>query len=143
MRLDGIHLHFVEVVDYLGLLLSREGFKGKDRENFLSKCMGALQMLINEPCFTLALHPKHISRGYQTYVSRIMLYGVELLSHANRQQIYDLDDKLINTMFERLLKLGRGRLSNKHLWRIRLAIGLPTLRMDLDALISGRVDTWL
>lgn len=70
-----MHLHFVEVVDYLGLLLFKEGFKGKDRGELHTTCMVALQMLINEPCFTLALHPKHILWACQTYFRTILLYG--------------------------------------------------------------------
>lgn len=43
IKLYGVLLQFAEVVEYLGLLLTHEGFKGKDRAELLDKCTVALQ----------------------------------------------------------------------------------------------------
>lgn len=134
---------FTDIVEYLGLLLNREGFKGKDPAELKEKCNNALKMLTHEPWFNLDLHAKHISRAYQTYVRSILLYGAELLYYDDRQPLYELDNKLINILVGKLLKLGRGRLGEKHRLRIQLALGIPTLKMELDSLIAGRMDTWL
>lgn len=77
VELDGVQLAFKEVVEYLGLLLTKSGFKGKDPEELRTKCNGALQMILNEPWYNIALQPTHIARSYQTYVRSILLYGAE------------------------------------------------------------------
>lgn len=143
VKLNGTVLTLTEEVDYLGLILTREGFKGKDKKELLEKCTGALQMLINEPSFDLSLHPKHIAQAYRTYVRSIMLYGAELLNTADRQTLYELDDKLLNTLLGKLLKLGRNRLSARHRILLQLALGITSLEMDLNDLIRSRIDTWL
>lgn len=97
----------------------------------------------SDPWFNLALHPKHIARGYQRYVRSILLYGFELLNHDNRVSLYELDAKLLNTLFRKLLKLCRGRLSEKYRWRLQLALGIQTFHMDLEALVANRVDNWI
>lgn len=48
-------------------------------------------------------------------------------------------------MLNKLLDLGRdrGKLAEKHHWRLKLALGVPTLQMDIDSLLANRVDTWM
>lgn len=99
--------------------------------------------MIHEPWFSLALLPQHITRAYQNYVRSVFLYGAELLNHEDRQQLYDLDAKMLNTLIGNLLKLERLKLSDKHRYRFKLAIGLPSIKMELDLLVPSRIDTWL
>lgn len=143
MELGGTPLKVTNTIEYLGLQLTRDGFRGKDRIELSTKRNAALQMLIAEPWFTLALPTKHIVRVYQSYVRSILLYGAELLSHEDHQELEKLDNKLIGMMLGRILALGRGRLADKHRWRLQLALGLPTLQMELRTLVQGRIDAWL
>lgn len=110
VKLDGVKLNFIDVIEYLGLQLAGKGFTGKIKSELLDKCTSTLQLMLNEPWFSMALRKKHISRAYKTYVRSIMLYGAELLSHEDWKPVYDLDSKRFNMMLGRLLKLGRGRL---------------------------------
>lgn len=116
VQLDGALLQFVDTVEYLGLQICKRGFIGKMSEELETKCNGDLQTLIIEPWFNLSLHPKHIARSYQTYIRSIILYGAELMGHEDRAHIYEVDEKMINRMFGKLLKLGRGRLSERRRW---------------------------
>lgn len=90
---------FTDVVENLGLLLTKDGFRGKDIAELKKKYMNAVHMLIDEPLFNLTLHPKHIAKSYRTYVRSILMYGAELLNHVDRKPLYGLDEKLVSTMF--------------------------------------------
>lgn len=127
MEINGVQLEVKDVVEYLGLLLTKDGFKGKNIVELKEKTMNAVQMLINELRFNLALHPKNISQAYQTYVRSILLYGAEYLNVEDRKPLNYLDEKLLDTLFGKLLKLGRGRLNTKHRERLQLALGITTL----------------
>lgn len=143
VEINGVQLEFKDVVEYLGLLLSKDEFKGKNIVELKEKTMNAVQMLINEPWFNLALHPKHIAQAYHTYVRRILLFGSELLNVEDRKPQHYLDEKLLGTMFFKLLNLGRGRLAVRHRERLQLALGITILEMDLEGLVANRIDTWL
>lgn len=123
--------------------MTREGFRGKDANELYSKFNAALQILLEEPWFTLALSTKHISRAYQSYVRSILLYGAELLTHSDRKTLVEVDDKMLGIFFNRLLKMGRGKLASRHVWRVQLTLGLSSLEMELDALVEGIIDAWL
>lgn len=105
--------------------------------------MGSVQILANEPWFNLSLHPKHIAQSYRTYFRSILLYGAELLDWEDRKTLYEVDGKMLTTLFGRLLNLGRGRLSSKQRKRIQLAVEISSLEMDIDDLVRNRAETWL
>lgn len=41
------------------------------------------------------------------------------------------------------MKIGPGKLSTKHRWRLQLSFGISTLHMEAEELIAGIIDTWL
>lgn len=143
--LGGTQLEVTDTVEYLGMRLSRDGFLGMDAKDLMSKATAAIHMLAAEPWFSLALPPKHIARAFQTYVRSMITYGAKLLSSRDRHELEELDRKLVTKLLTKLLDLvrERGKLAEKHRWRLQLALGIPTLQMDLDALLANRVDTWL
>lgn len=65
----------------------------------------------------------------------IILYGVELLNHEHRKPIYKLENKMISMKLGKLLNLKRSGLEEKHLWSIKLVLGLPTLFMEMSLLV--------
>lgn len=71
------------------------------------------------------------------------MYGAELLTVQERSMLEAIDEKLINTLMSKLLKLGKGRLSTRRRWRLQFAIELPTIRMEIEDLIAGRIETWI
>lgn len=72
-----------------------------------------------------------------------MLYGAELLSIEARAPFIHIDEKMVNLFIVKLLKLGRNKLAVKHQYRIQLALGIPTLAMDIEKLIHGRIRAWI
>lgn len=145
VALVGTRLKVMDMVEYLGLRLTKDGFVGKDPKDLLGKATAAIHMLTSEPWFSLALQPVHISRAFQTYVRSVITYGAELLSSRDRFELEKLDGKLVTKLLNKLLDIGRerGNLAEKHRWRLQLALGIPTLQMDLDSLLAGRVDARL
>lgn len=111
VKLDGAQLNFLDVVEYLALQLTRDVFTGKDIVELTAKYTGAIQLMINEQWFTLALQPKYIARSYHTYVCSVILYSYKLLKNKDRKLVYDLDNEMIDMMLGKLLKLGRGKLA--------------------------------
>lgn len=145
VQLGGTRLKATDMVEYLGLRVTRDGFVGKDPKDLMTKATAAIHMLTAEPWFTLALPPTHIARAFQTYVRSVITYGAELLPSRERYALEVLDGKLVTKLFNKLLDLGRerGKLAEKHQWRLQLALGIPTLQMDLDSLLASRVDAWV
>lgn len=116
--LYGVHISFAEDFASLGLLLLKVSLKRNDPGELKTKCMGPMQIVLPETWFNLGLNPTHIYRAYKTSVRNILLYGSELLSHTDRQPMYGLANKLMGTVIEKLLNLGRGLMSAKHRMRI-------------------------
>lgn len=50
---------------------------------------------------------------------------------------------MMSTVFETLLKMGRGKLAKRHIRIIKLTLVLSSLEMELDALIEDIIDNWL
>lgn len=66
-----------------------------------------------------------------------------MLSHEDRELVYELDTKMVTMLLGNLLTLGRGRLGEKHRWRIILELGLSSLCMEIDVLFASRVSVWM
>lgn len=117
--------------EYLGLCLNRNGFLGKEPSKVEDKARAELHMLVNEAWFELNLEPKHISREFLSRARSTMLYGAELLTTDARAPFVEIDDKLMSLFLSKMLKLGSAKLVKKHQLRIKLALGIPTLEMDI------------
>lgn len=96
VSLGDTQLKVTDMVEYLGMRLSRDGFLGKDVTDLLSKATAAIHILTSEPCFLLSLPPKHISLAFQNYVRSMITYGAELLASRERYALELLDGKLVS-----------------------------------------------
>lgn len=141
--LGAVQLQWAEIVEYLGLRLTKEGFLGKDPALVEEKGNAALHMLTSEVWFDLNVEPKYIAREYLYHVRRTMLYGAELLRKEARIPFLEIDEKLTNLFLVKLLNLGRNKLAKKHQWRLQVVLGITTLSMDIDKSIHNCINTWI
>lgn len=143
VKLGGVNLAWADEVEYLGLRLSKDGFLGKQLAEVEEKGRGAVHMLTNEVWFNMHLEPKFITREFISRVRSVMLYGSELLTTQAREPFLELDEKLTNLFLTKLLKIRQAKLAKKHQHRLQIALGIPTLGMDIDKAIQNRIRTWI
>lgn len=132
VNIGGVPIKCTSEVEYLGLRLDKNGFLGKEPKKVEEKGRAAIHMLVNATWFDLNLEPKHIVKEYMTYVRSILVYGAELLTKKARVTFIEIDERLINPVLLKLLKLGPRKLARRHQLRTQLALGLSTLEMAID-----------